>query len=215
MRIRALSPMLLAACAPDPQTSSAVPSRECNVQAVFEGEASTVEVAGRFNNWEPQALARSADVWTRDLGELQPGTYAYKFVIDGIWETPPPEVYTVWEGGFENRALVVGDCELPTLETVSGAATSAGDLTAEFRFVAGANGDPLDVDQVTVTVGGTEVDHVSDASTGKILVAVSDLLPGKHSVRVSARDTGGQTPESGDAYLPLWVEPRAFNGKTG
>lgn len=51
-------------------------------------EATTVFVAGTFNNWRPDAtpLRRhtSTGNWTGTL-PLPPGRHEYKFVIDGQW----------------------------------------------------------------------------------------------------------------------------------
>jgi len=54
-------------------------------------EAKEVFVAGSFNDWDPQAraLKRSkAGVWTTWMS-LVPGTYEYRFVVDGEWCQDP------------------------------------------------------------------------------------------------------------------------------
>jgi 1,4-alpha-glucan branching enzyme len=51
--------------------------------------AQSVSVAGSFNNWQPEAMKGSAKgVWTVSLS-LMPGTYEYKFVVDGNWIPDP------------------------------------------------------------------------------------------------------------------------------
>lgn len=49
--------------------------------------ATTVQLAGSFNDWSPSSLQmnRSEDgVWRAEVG-LPPGRYEYKFVVDGSW----------------------------------------------------------------------------------------------------------------------------------
>jgi 1,4-alpha-glucan branching enzyme len=48
-----------------------------------------VSVAGSFNDWTPQALKRNTKgVWGISV-PLSPGTYEYKFVVDGDWLEDP------------------------------------------------------------------------------------------------------------------------------
>ena len=49
--------------------------------------ANAIFLAGTFNHWNPNATAMqrsSGDEWTVAL-ELPPGSYEYKFVVDGEW----------------------------------------------------------------------------------------------------------------------------------
>src|SRR5205814_1760448 len=53
--------------------------------------ATQVSVAGSFNDWNPQATPLSAEgngTWKTELS-LQPGTYEYRFVVDGVWADDP------------------------------------------------------------------------------------------------------------------------------
>jgi AMP-activated protein kinase-like protein len=49
-----------------------------------------VYLAGSFNKWNPSELpmTRGADGWSIDI-YLKPGTYTYKFVVDGKWYEDP------------------------------------------------------------------------------------------------------------------------------
>jgi chromosome partitioning protein len=76
--------------------------------------ASDVRIAGDFNNWVPDKGVRSliesegqARVWTKIL-QLSPGTYQYRYVIDGEWREDPsnPESISSAVGG-RNSVLVV------------------------------------------------------------------------------------------------------------
>lgn len=68
-------------------------------------EAKSVHLAGTFNNWSMTAnpMVREGDTWFATL-ELKPGTYQYKYVIDGgrMWkEDPEAPGYT--DDGFGGK----------------------------------------------------------------------------------------------------------------
>ncbi len=71
------------------KTSSTEPASRSIGLAVVAPEAKTVVVVGEFNNWslERHPLQRmDRETWHITL-QLPPGTYQYKFVIDGTrWE---------------------------------------------------------------------------------------------------------------------------------
>jgi len=73
-------------------------------------DASEVFVAGTFNQWDPaaDAMSKGSDgVWRITLS-LEPGTYEYKFVIDGNWETDPGNPESVADPyGGQNSVLTV------------------------------------------------------------------------------------------------------------
>jgi chromosome partitioning protein len=89
------------------------PVREVVVRYRDEG-ASDVRIAGDFNGWVPDKGVRSliesegpVRVWTKIL-QLPPGTYQYRYVVDGEWREDPdnPEVISGPVGG-RNSILVV------------------------------------------------------------------------------------------------------------
>ena len=78
---------------------------------VFGGAASSVHLAGEFNAWSTSAdpLAKQADgTWTITK-KLAPGTYAYKFVVDGsTWKTDEANLEGKDDGfGGKNSIVVV------------------------------------------------------------------------------------------------------------
>lgn len=71
-------------------------------------EAKIVAVAGDFNGWKPEALTmtRSSDgIWVAQAA-LPPGRYAYMYVVDGDWMTPPDAKRTQ-DDGFGSRNAVI------------------------------------------------------------------------------------------------------------
>ena len=63
---------------------------------VHADKGKAVYVAGEFNKWNPTAkkMAFKAGVYTATV-KLAPGTYQYKFVIDGTWCADPENVNAV------------------------------------------------------------------------------------------------------------------------
>lgn len=72
--------------------------------------ATVVAVAGSFNNWNPEAtpLYRQPDgTWAVEL-YLAPGTYEYRFVVDGCWcDDPAAAEYVPNPFGSYNAVLRV------------------------------------------------------------------------------------------------------------
>ncbi|MBQ6915018.1 MAG: glycogen-binding domain-containing protein [Kiritimatiellae bacterium] len=68
------------------------------VFTVHAEKGKTVCLAGDFNNWSPTAKKMAykarAGVYTASV-KLAPGTYQYKFVIDGAWCADPENVNAV------------------------------------------------------------------------------------------------------------------------
>lgn len=70
----------------------------------FKAQANVVYLAGTFNNWSPIAWAMKLvdGVWTYEA-ELKPGTYQYKFVIDGKTWKEDPEAPAYVDDGFGGK----------------------------------------------------------------------------------------------------------------
>ena len=96
------------ASGPRPVTGPAPVSSRREVVVQFRDlRAADVRIAGDFNGWVPDKGVRSlieADgegrVWTKIL-QLPPGTYQYRYVVDGEWREDPdnPQVVTNPVGG--------------------------------------------------------------------------------------------------------------------
>ena len=44
-----------------------------------------VYLTGSFNNWEPVSMSRQKSGEYVRILKFSPGTYEYKFIIDGVW----------------------------------------------------------------------------------------------------------------------------------
>ena len=75
---------------------------------LFSPGAHEVCIAGTFNDWEPDTDKMSLQAngkWVRNL-TLKPGTYEYRFVVDGKWEADPNADHTVMNPYGERNSLL-------------------------------------------------------------------------------------------------------------
>lgn len=76
----------------------------------YDPDAERVYLVGDFNNWSPQAdpmVDKNGDgEWTL-FYPLAPGTYQYKFVVDGRYWVPDPRNPASVPDGFEGRNSVI------------------------------------------------------------------------------------------------------------
>jgi len=81
------------------------------VEFSYSGEsASSVSIAGSFNNWQvgKDNLVKGKDGLWKIVLPLKPGSYQYKFVVDGQWLPDPNNPETTDDGyGGKNSVLVV------------------------------------------------------------------------------------------------------------
>ena len=68
--------------------------------------AQTVELMGEFNQWKGLAMTRQANgTWTVKVS-IPPGTYGYKFLVDGKeWVFDPANSARKTVDGVENSAI--------------------------------------------------------------------------------------------------------------
>jgi 1,4-alpha-glucan branching enzyme len=78
----------------------------------FDPSATIVTLVGNFNQWDPKArpLKRDAGGLWKVTMRLEPGTYPYKFVVNGErWEEDPLNLHRVYnEHGTFNSLRKVG-----------------------------------------------------------------------------------------------------------
>lgn len=184
--------------------------RPCTTELLFTGgeSASAVTISGEFNGWDAAAtpMERKNGAWVASL-DLNPGQYAFKYVVDGVYEASvPPDVYTKWDGEFENRALIVPDCAVPRWEVVRKEVGADGKITAVLQFQSAASGEKIDPATLEVTVARQRVEPQVDAATGRVTVTYAAPRPGKYTIRASAKDTAGRQTEQAPLWLPVWYE---------
>jgi len=197
----------------------------------FEGEPfDSVSLVGDFNEWDAEAAVMAEEVigtWTTTV-YLEPGAYPYRFLERFEWSIDAYEVAacdpaaplihcdedykepsaTDWthtcETGVESACsslLVVPDCAQPTFELTSlDIDRSAGTLAAVLEFTPGVDG--ADLDRVQLTLDGEPVSGSQDGDT--VTLSLSDLAPGRHTLRASASDLDGRSSEP--LYVPVWTD---------
>ncbi|MEZ4280106.1 MAG: AAA family ATPase [Myxococcota bacterium] len=96
MELSASSPDVFQPVAPERKGASAAPAAPREVVVRFkDASAGDVRIAGDFNGWVPDRGVKSViasegqtRVWTKVL-TLEPGTYQYRYVVDGEWREDP------------------------------------------------------------------------------------------------------------------------------
>jgi hypothetical protein len=108
----------VAACPPAPAMPVEEPIRSDEPREVVvrfsDADAGDVRIAGDFNGWVPDKGVHSrlesdgaTRVWTKVL-RLRPGTYQYRYVVDGEWREDPSNGATQpSSAGGRNSVLVV------------------------------------------------------------------------------------------------------------
>ena len=77
------------------------------VEFVCRGAEAGVQVAGSWNNWQPRELLFTGDnTWMLSL-TIPPGTFQYKYIIDGEWMHDPSKKWLEDERGNVNNVIKV------------------------------------------------------------------------------------------------------------
>ena len=110
------APVAAAGTAPAVKGAAGAPgatqASAAGVTFLWKGEGSSVALAGEFNGWNTTAdpMTKQADGSWAVTKKLEPGRYAYKFVVDGsTWKEDPAAKETTDDGyGGKNSVIVVG-----------------------------------------------------------------------------------------------------------
>jgi len=184
------------------------PGAACPVVVRYEGapQATAVAVAGAWNGFSTTAdpLVRSGGAWVAEL-RVPPGEHAWKVAINGVIEgAVPAGVPTHWEGGVENRNLIVTDCARGALEVAS-FAVADGRVGARVCFTPGGDGAALAT--LAVTLDGAALALTPDASGCVEVDAALAAGRGKHRLEARARDAAGRAASDDPLWIPFWGEP--------
>eukprot|EP00250_Pteridium_aquilinum_P014843 c22230_g1_i1 orf=465-1433(-) len=96
------------------------------VDFVWKGEGSQVLLTGDFLGWDTKvSLLKGADGAFHYKQKLSPGTYNYKYIIDGEWvHSPDSPTIADGKGGFNNKITVTeGPSNLPNSKSSAEAAS--------------------------------------------------------------------------------------------
>lgn len=208
--ILALFCFVLAAC-PAPSESS-YPVRDCSSEIRFhprESIAGDVQVQGEWNGFAAEPMERLDDGSFRKTLTLEPRQYGYQFVIAGKDQLDEANPYRRWVSNAEYSLLRVGDCRDPQLRFDSFQQPSHGTIELQAQYVDGSEKQGLATDSVAVTLDGEPVTDAFDPATGKFSLHREGIANGKHTLRLSAKDSAGRAAE--ELYLPFWVESEPFD----
>ena len=142
------------------QTTPAVAAASTGAaRFVYKGDGNSVAVAGEFNAWNTSAdpLAKQTDGSWLLVKKLDPGKYAYKFVIDGgTWKQDESAALTVDDGlGGKNSVVVVPGPNGGAAVTAAPATPTASAVPAAGGAVTGKSAAPVvTADGVRFTFAG-------------------------------------------------------------
>ena len=185
-----------------------VPAQAAKVTFQYEaGGAGAVFLAGEFNGWSDSAnpMTGSDGVWTLVL-DLAPGTYQYKFVIDGSWKEDPDNPNTTDDGfGGKNSVLTV-PADVAEMAAAGGAAAvgaapapaapaAGGKVKVNFRYEdAGATAVYLAGD----FNGWSDSAELMDKADG-VWTKTLELKPGDYAYKFVADGSWTQDPVNPNA----------------
>jgi glycosidase len=177
----------------------------------------SVAVAGEWNMWDPKMAAMtgpdSGGVYTLAT-TLQPGAWAYKFVVDGTdWQLDPANSYSKYVNGTENSLVEVDDCKNPLLQFLKLDSTPDGNLSAQVQYVDGSGAAGLDSAKLSVLLDGQPAPGTTLTSAGLISIVTTGLGKDKHRLTVRASDLAGHAAE--DLLVPFWIEDQPFDFRDG
>ena len=95
---KAAAPKAAAKKATVKKTAVKKPATKAVLFTVHAEKGKNVYLAGEFNNWDPAAKKmayKAKDGFYAVSMKLEPGTYQYKFVIDGTWCADPENANAV------------------------------------------------------------------------------------------------------------------------
>merc|ERR1719228_821417 len=77
-----------------------------SVEFTCSGADQSVQVAGTWNKWTPTDLQFIDDCWSGFIS-LPPGTYQYKYIVDGVWLHDPSKRWVNDGQGNINNVITV------------------------------------------------------------------------------------------------------------
>jgi len=85
------------------------------MKLTWKGEGKEIKIAGAFNNWTPADTLQQEDNSSLYQQEVQPGKYAYKWVVDGVWLVDSSQPSEPDESGNVNNIEVVEESNKETI----------------------------------------------------------------------------------------------------
>jgi glycosidase len=161
----------------------------------WEGQATSVEVSGEWDDWDVRTdLTEAGGEWTVSLA-LDQGMYCYKLIVDDNWIFDPSEPYRGYCGGFENSVVRVDDTSKPMFTH------SIENSLLTVLWHAGTDGGAPESTPFALATG------LWDEETWTWTLDLSTLPEGKNTLHITGEDVDGNQAE--DLLLPFWNGPQA------
>ncbi len=193
-----------------PVSNKSQPSKRITFKPEDGVTVKSVSIAGKFNGWSASANPLLDDdgdgVWEADV-PMEPGTWPYKFVVDGNWILDPANPEILEDGGHQNSALVLKGEKSGALMPLSISMLPAqvpgvgnqGGFKVELED--GARLEPAGVQVFVNNVPLRSEEYRIDPGSGVISLNVSSVNWGTQQfVSVTATDTAGR---SGSCVAPF------------
>ena len=200
----------------------------CPVEFSFDlpADASNPRVAGDWNGFDLATATALEPAGDDHVGtvELAPGMHAYKIIYDRggeeVWVLDPRQGRRTYVDEVENSAVLVPDCNLPSLQveqsTVERPGAGEGTYEATLIFVDGAAGSGPEPAAYTAVLRKdfeeralTAREWSIDPSTGDVTVGLTGLDDGKYTVVLEAATRSDRVSEP--LRLGFWVEAEPFS----
>ena len=202
----------------DAPAGPAIPARSCALTIWHRAAspASTVEIVASWETWKRPGRVLStdrADGWRATTYDLPPGENAYGIVEDGVWISDPNVPTSAFHEGHEVAWLSTPSCDEPAVRVESADGSMDGHARVAASFLASRAGNPLDPASIRATERSGDViipDRVeADPQKGTLTLTFDALAPGKHTIRVAAKDSAGH--DAAGSLATLWIEKAPFD----
>jgi glycosidase len=223
-RISSLPPLLLlalgvagGACSSgdEEEKKTTVPVRTCGLR-VWHKPASAeahVQIIGDWDNWKnPGTIpVKREDGWRVAAVDVPPGEHAYGIVEDGVWLTDKNEPMTGAHDGREVTVATAPDCGRPLVRVDKVETAVDGHAKMQATFVSAQDGSKLAAIEAKGRDGSNTEMVVTavDANKGTITFEATNLVRGKYTYTITAKDARGRDAE--DARATVWID--SFSGQ--
>lgn len=195
------------------------PLRNCDIKLTYDGKGkniTNISVPGEFNGWDPKAYQMQDNdkdgIWEVIIkdGEIQPGEYGYKFLINGKdWVMDEKNPYIKYVNDIENSKLIVEDCSLPAFKIEE---TFIDNKNRTVKIVVqlfnGKAAEGIKTEKISATLNREPLSmEFFDKGGAKFIISLKNLQNGKYTFRFNAENNNGKAKE---LFIPVWIEDEEF-----
>ena len=184
-------------------------SDKCLYEFSYDGDASSVAIAGEFNNWDPTShfLEEGPNGSWQGKIPLDEGSYAYKLVVDEQWRCDPNEMWSQCDAGqdfsyscelgnADCNSIAVVQCTQPTLELEN---ITINSNAVDLQLSSSANIESLQI----------QIDGRSEALPWSTDIQLLLEDGPRHSIDITGISSTGE--ESQLLHIPFWTDDFDWN----